>query len=62
MDINAEVARGMYEAIQTYGGDEGAAYRLFHHGLCFERIAESDYDGTFCKMEWFTHVCVKNDQ
>jgi AraC family transcriptional regulator len=59
MDININVARGMYNALEAFDADKEARYGLFGGGISFERIAESDYDGMFCKMEWYTPVYEK---
>ena len=54
MEINSDVAYGMYEAIDEFNSGEESRYVIDSSGLWFERIALSDYDGTYCKMEWFT--------
>jgi len=53
-DINADLAKDMYEAINAYRQDENAKYSLVLGNPYFERICEGDFDGIFCKMEWFT--------
>ena len=55
-DINADMARGMYDAIGAFAHKERRKYETFHDKLYFERIRDEDYDGTYCKMEWFTPI------
>lgn len=55
-DINADVARGMYDAICAFANREGKKYKTLNDKLYFERISEEDYDGTYCRMEWFTPI------
>ncbi len=55
-DINADMARGMYDAICDFANKEGKKYETQHQKLYFERISEEDYDGTYCQMEWFTPI------
>jgi len=62
MDINADVASEMYNAIMSFNNDKEAEYGLFKYGIFFEKIDVSDYDGTYCKMEWFSPVYEKNDK
>jgi hypothetical protein len=61
MDIDSDVAKGMYEAIDRFGEDGSTKYGLHVNKLYFERIALADYDVTYCKMEWFTPVYEKVD-
>lgn len=56
-DINADMARGMYDAICSFANREGKGYDTLHQKLYFERISDEDYDGTYCQMEWFTPIC-----
>ena len=58
MDINAHIARDMYNAINAFQ-NEDEKYGLFNHGIFFERIDTADYDGTYCTMEWFSPVYEK---
>ena len=58
-DLNAIVAEGMYNAIWEYENSPDAKYRLAPD-IYFERINKADYDGVFCKLEWFTPVIEKN--
>lgn len=58
-DINADIARGMYNAIVAFVNDKNAKYDSGHNKLYFERIDTSAYDGTYCQMEWFTPVYEK---
>lgn len=55
-DINADMARGMYDAICDFANKEGKKYETQHQKLYFERISDEDYDGTYCQMEWFTPI------
>lgn len=55
-DINADVARGMYDAICAFANKEGKKYETLNQKLYFERINDRDYDGTYCQMEWFTPI------
>ena len=55
-ELDANIMSGMYDAIDAFNEDENAKYGIYNGGLYFERIALADYDGTFCKMEWFTPV------
>ena len=55
-DITADVARGMYDAICDFANKEGKKYKTLHEKLYFERIRDEDYDGTYCRMEWFTPI------
>ena len=59
MDIDAEVANGMYRAVAAFAEDDTAKYKMFKHGIYFERIDTAAYDGKFCKMEWFSPVSEK---
>ena len=56
MDLDADIMDGMYDAIGKFEDDERAKYGMYKEGLYFERIALADYDGTYCKMEWFSPV------
>ena len=58
-DISSKVAGGMFEAIDAYNNDETPGYILISE-LSFEKISEADYDGVFCKMEWFAPVLEKS--
>ena len=58
-DLNADVARAMYAAIDAYETDANAKYVFTEDLVYFERIAKGDYDGTYCKMEWFAPVVEK---
>jgi len=60
MDIDAEVAVGMYNAMWHFANDASAKYSMFKDGIYYERVDTTDYDGKFCKMDWFSHVQVKN--
>lgn len=55
-DINADMARGMYDAICDFANKEGKKYETQYQKLYFERISDEDYDGTYCQMEWFTPI------
>ncbi len=58
-DINADIARGMYDAIVAFVHDESENYDCCHNKLYFEKINISAHDGTYCQMEWFTPVFKK---
>lgn len=58
-DINAEVARGMYEAVLRFAADQGAKYESHHKELYFERIDTAQCDAEYCQMEWFTPITEK---
>ncbi|HOG02022.1 MAG TPA: AraC family transcriptional regulator [Clostridia bacterium] len=58
-DINADVARSMYDAIIAFANDENAKYRPLAQNVYFEKIDTLAYDGTYCQMEWFTPVFEK---
>jgi len=53
-DLNADVAEAMYDAIDAYAEKSDAGYQLSDNSIYFERIDKANYDGTFCKLEWFT--------
>lgn len=53
-DINADMARSMYDAICDFANKEGKKCETQYQKLYFERISDEDYDGTYCQMEWFT--------
>ena len=55
LEISSKTAAAMLEALDAYYYDEEAGFRL-HPEMSFERIDEADYDGVFCKMEWFAPV------
>ncbi len=55
-DINADMARGMYDAICDFANRQGKKYETQNQKLYFERISDEDYDGTYCQMEWFTPI------
>lgn len=55
-DINADMARGMYDAICDFANREGKKYETLYQKLYFERISDEDFDGTYCQMEWFTPI------
>ena len=58
-DISPKLIRKMFEAIDSYHADENAGYYLMPE-LSFEKIDEGiNFDGVFCKMEWFTPVIPK---
>nr|WP_272944746.1 helix-turn-helix domain-containing protein [Gorillibacterium massiliense] len=59
-DIDANVARGMYDAIVKFANDPFAKYRMLNGSFYFEKIDVSAYDGTYCLMEWFTPVAEKS--
>jgi len=59
LDINRNIAKKMYDAISTFDKVSEIKYSLFHHGMYFERIAAPGFDGTYCKMEWFSPVYEK---
>lgn len=59
LELDRVTANAMYKAIWSYWND--AKYRMYRDYLFFERIDVSDYDGVFCKMEWYAPVCEKND-
>lgn len=61
-DINADIARGMYEAIVAFANDKSTKYNSFHNRLYFEKIDTTAYDGTYCQMEWFTPVSEKKNK
>ena len=56
MDIDAKVANGMYRAVAAFAEDATAKYKMFKHGIYFERIDTAEYDGKYCKMDWFSPV------
>jgi len=58
LDINADIAKEMYNAIDKF--DDSSSYLLYKYGLQFEKIDIRDYDGRYCKMEWFSPI-EKND-
>jgi len=53
-DLNRTVAKEMYKAIWAYANSNDAKYKLGDENLYFERIDARDFDGVFCKLEWFT--------
>lgn len=61
-DINADIARGMYNAIVAFVNDEKEKYGSFHNKLYFEKIDTAVYDGNYCQMEWFTPVFEKKNR
>ncbi|NLO39587.1 MAG: hypothetical protein GX115_08975 [Ruminiclostridium sp.] len=61
-DINADIARGMYEAIVAFANDKSTKYDSFHNRLYFEKIDTTSYDDTYCQMEWFTPVSEKKNK
>ncbi len=61
-DINADIARGMYDAIVAFVNDKYAKYDSFHNKLYFEKIDTASYDGVYCQMEWFTPVFEKKNK
>ncbi|MDR0273656.1 MAG: helix-turn-helix domain-containing protein [Clostridiales bacterium] len=52
-DINWCRAKKMYSAINEFT-DNLKEYHSLRNELFFERIDINEYDGFFCKMEWFT--------
>ena len=58
MDIDAEIAQGMYRAVIKFQNDD-EKYGLFRYGIYFEKIDTSAYDGKYCIMEWFSPVYEK---
>lgn len=61
-DINADIARGMYDAIVAFTNDKSTKYDSLYNKLYFERIDTTSYDGTYCQMEWFTPVFEKKNK
>ncbi|MCL2753255.1 MAG: helix-turn-helix domain-containing protein [Defluviitaleaceae bacterium] len=59
LELNENVAKEMYQAIGEYHNSKDAVYSLINRREHFERIDKNDYDGVFCKMEWFTPVIKK---
>jgi AraC family transcriptional regulator len=57
-DISFQMANKMYMAMNEFV-DNLKDYDSLRHKLFFERIDINDYDGTFCKMEWFTPLIKK---
>jgi len=55
-DLNINIADDMYEAIDNYEDSKDAIYDISGSRVYFERIDKKDYDGVFCKMEWFAPV------
>ena len=72
LDINAERAISMYEAIDKFFYDKQAGYDHIHNTYnpkkinCrinhFERIDTKLYDGAYCQMEWFAPIQVKSQE
>ncbi|MDR2546147.1 MAG: helix-turn-helix transcriptional regulator [Lachnospiraceae bacterium] len=58
-DLNARVAKSIYEAIKALETDKEFKYSLYRNDMYFERIDTSAYDGKYCQMEWFSPVCEK---
>ena len=58
LEINADIADGMYDAIKAFEASD-TKYALYRDGIFFERISTADYDGRYCKMEWFSPVYEK---
>lgn len=59
-DINADMARKMYDAIIAYAHDKNTKYTTMNSSLYFEKIDTSMYDGTYCQLEWFTPLIEKS--
>ena len=56
MDIDSKIADGMYRSVAAFAENEQAKYKMFKHGIYFERINPHEYDGKICKMDWFSPV------
>ncbi|MCL2050823.1 MAG: helix-turn-helix domain-containing protein [Lachnospiraceae bacterium] len=61
LDINKDIANSMYDAIKAFEASD-TKYALFQDGIYFERISTADYDGKYCKMEWFSPIFEKDDK
>jgi AraC family transcriptional regulator len=61
-DIDRNVVGSMYNAINAtteFSHNNLIRYTLLTDKVCFEKIDTKLYDGTFCQMEWYTPVSVK---
>jgi len=61
-DIDRNVVGSMYNAINAttaFSRNNQIKYTLLTDKVCFEKIDTKHYDGTFCQMEWYTPVSVK---
>jgi len=56
MDINGELAHGLYSALKAFHGDKNATYSPFHRGTYFERIVPQASGGAYCKTEFYSPV------
>jgi AraC family transcriptional regulator len=67
IDFNTEVAKRMYQEIARFQENPEEKYGIHHKtlnnqqagGIYFEKIDGNDYDGTYCKMEWFSPIYEK---
>ena len=68
LELDAEVAEEMYDAIEKFQQDAQGRYGLYHksvnsrtleNGMYFEKVSPTDYDGTYCKMEWYSPIYEK---
>ena len=59
LDINKNIAGAMYDSIERFTSDNEAKYGLFKYNIFFEKINVKDYDGRYCKMEWFSPIYEK---
>ena len=59
LDIDRNMASAMYGAIKKYASGTESNYILSNDKVYFERIDTSQYDGTYCQMEWLTPVTEK---
>ncbi|MCL2764773.1 MAG: helix-turn-helix domain-containing protein [Treponema sp.] len=60
-ELNRNIMKAMYNAIEKYSGDGQAKYILLNDRIYFEKIDTSLYDGRYCQMEWFTPVADINN-
>ena len=57
-EINADVAKGMYDTIENYNYDKDSGLGLLYD-YYFEKIIPAECDNNYCKMEWFAPVFEK---
>ena len=59
-ELNRNTAVQMYQAIDTYRQDTTTPYELCNHLTYFEKIDLRDCGDTYCKLQWYTPVKLRD--
>jgi AraC family transcriptional regulator len=61
-ELNRSVMYSMYDEAIKITSNENINYTLLIEKICFEKVNICQNNGTYCQIEWFTPVKVKNIQ